>query len=168
MAPYSALAVANYFIDLATKQGHSLSPMKVQKLIYFAHGWHLAITEKPLISEQIQAWKYGPVIQSVYHEFKQFGVGRIEGKAMDFIGLKFDEPNIDSDDSDVRELLDEIYKNYGRLNAIQLSNLTHLPGTPWDKAWSEHDGMMSVAIDNEEIKSFFVSKAKSGAAAETK
>ena len=56
--PYNALVVANYFIDKAKAEGVSLTPMKLQKLIYMAHGWHLALYDKPLIDEQFQAWDY--------------------------------------------------------------------------------------------------------------
>ena len=48
--------------------------MKVQKLVYFAHGWHLGITKKPLINEQVEAWPYGAVIPSLYDYLKQWGL----------------------------------------------------------------------------------------------
>src|SRR5262245_29920187 len=75
---YSALAVANYFLDLAKAKGLALDPMKLQKMIFFAHGWSLALYDEKLIDEPIQAWQYGPVVQSVYHEFKSFGAARID------------------------------------------------------------------------------------------
>ena len=58
--PYSAKAVANYFLARAKESGETLSPMKLQKLIYFAHGWHLAVFDAPLLDEEVQAWDYGP------------------------------------------------------------------------------------------------------------
>ena len=67
--PYRSLAVANWFIENLSK----ITPLKLQKLIYFAHGWHLAIRDQPLIDELVEAWEYGPVIPNVYHEFKVFG-----------------------------------------------------------------------------------------------
>ena len=68
-APYSALAIANFFLE----NHKSISPMKLQKLVYFAHGWNLAISNNPLIKEPIEAWDYGPVISTIYNEFKLFG-----------------------------------------------------------------------------------------------
>ena len=56
--PYNAIAVANYFIDKAKADGVPLTHMKLQKLIYFAHGWHLALYGEPLIDEEIQAWEF--------------------------------------------------------------------------------------------------------------
>ncbi|MFQ5632018.1 MAG: Panacea domain-containing protein, partial [bacterium] len=57
---YDSRLIANYFIDFARKDGVAISPMKLQKLVYFAHGYYLAITGQPLIEEEIQAWRYGP------------------------------------------------------------------------------------------------------------
>ena len=68
--PFSAAAVANEFLHLAHRDDRPITPLKMQKLVYFAHGWHLAITGAPLISEPIQAWQYGPVISSLYQIFK--------------------------------------------------------------------------------------------------
>ncbi|QLH42366.1 MAG: DUF4065 domain-containing protein [Coxiellaceae bacterium] len=58
--------------------------MKLAKLIYVAHGWSLALNDVPLIDEAVQAWKFGPVIESVYHEFKHFGNDVINSLAIDF------------------------------------------------------------------------------------
>jgi len=66
---YRSMAVANWFIDHV----RNLTPLKLQKLIYYAHGWHLALRDQPLIDELIEAWEYGPVVPNVYHEFKEFG-----------------------------------------------------------------------------------------------
>lgn len=75
-------AVANYFLDKAREDGVDLSPMKLQKLIYFAHGWHLAIYGEPLIDESVEAWAWGPVISSIYHDFKKYGRDPITSPAV--------------------------------------------------------------------------------------
>jgi uncharacterized phage-associated protein len=73
-APYSSKAVANTFLDIAKANNVAdISPMKLQKLIYYAHAWHLAFLGQPLIKEEVQAWKFGPVIPDVYFEFKECG-----------------------------------------------------------------------------------------------
>ena len=69
---YNPIIIANYFLS---KYGvdYNITPMKLVKLVYIAHGWHLGITNNALIDENPEAWKYGPVIPRVYHTFKKFG-----------------------------------------------------------------------------------------------
>lgn len=161
---YNPKAIANYFIDLAKQDDAALTPMKLQKLIYFAHGWHLAIKGEPLINQPIEAWQYGPVIPSVYHEFKDLGRNSIDRYATDLSvreGLTFSlyTPRIAEEDSFSKDLLDEIYKAYGQYGAIQLSNLTHTKDSPWDQVWSE--GVpMGKDIDDGIIREYFRSLAK--------
>lgn len=46
----------------------------MQKLLYVAHGWHLALYDAPLIADEyLEAWQYGPAYASVYYEFRDFG-----------------------------------------------------------------------------------------------
>jgi uncharacterized phage-associated protein len=85
---YSPLAIANYFIELAKKKDKFITPMKLQKLVYFAHGWCLALSDEPLIDEKIEAWKYGPVVTSLYHEFKRYGNDGIKEHAVEFKHLE--------------------------------------------------------------------------------
>ena len=81
---YSAKAIANYFLELAAKHGEKVTPLKIQKLVYIAHGWHLALYEKPLVYDEFaEAWEYGPVFPSIYHEFKHFGGAPIAEPATD-------------------------------------------------------------------------------------
>lgn len=158
--PYSALAVANYFLDLAKKAGVGLSPMKLQKLIYFAHGWNLAIHGHALINEELQAWDYGPVVTSIYHEFKKFGGQSIHGFGTDF-DMENDElvtPRIPMDDSQTIALLNKIWGVYGKYSGVQLSNLTHEQDSAWSQARAEKPDLRSVAIENDLIKSDFCSK----------
>jgi uncharacterized phage-associated protein len=77
---HNPIAIANYFIELAK----FITPMKLQKLVYFAHGWCLALADKPLINEKIEAWQYGPVVSSLYREFKKYGNEGITSPAVEF------------------------------------------------------------------------------------
>lgn len=70
---YSSHQIANYFIRKSHATDIGLTPMKLIKLCYIAHGWHLALTGSELLDEVIFAWKYGPVIKTLYRDFKQYG-----------------------------------------------------------------------------------------------
>lgn len=73
-----AIDVARYFLALADEEaGDLVSNLKLQKLLYYAQGFHLAMTGRPLFDEPIQAWMHGPVVPAVYHAFKVYGSGPI-------------------------------------------------------------------------------------------
>ena len=134
-----------------------ISPLKLQKLIYFSHGWHLAFEDKPLIDELVQAWQFGPVIESIYHEFKEYGSGNINKFATiyDPDSKRFVKAMMESNDTSTKEILNEIWIAYGKRTAIQLSNATHLPGTPW---YQTYRIIGANVIDNDLIKKYFKSK----------
>lgn len=169
-----ALAVANEFIDLATKRGDKLTSMKLQKLVYYAHGWWLALTGMPLLGEVIQAWSYGPVVRSVYNAFRIWGADVIETKAVKSVRkteesplcFSFAVPSLEllppDERATIREFLGAIYSVYGKYTAIQLSNMTHEAGSPWDKVREAHEGKIPAyeTIPNDWIKSYFLSQRK--------
>lgn len=74
MAEYSALTIAKWFSAWAeeVEQAH-LTNLKLQKLLYYAQGHHLAWAGAPLFREDLQAWSHGPVVPEVYRAFKDFG-----------------------------------------------------------------------------------------------
>ena len=69
--PHDARAVANRLLQLAEEDGNQLTVMQILKLVYFCHAWTLALYDRPLIEQPIEAWRYGPVIPDVYHSFKK-------------------------------------------------------------------------------------------------
>jgi uncharacterized phage-associated protein len=163
---YDALSVANAFLKIAKNKKEKLSPLKLQKLVYFAHGWYLALKDEPLINEQIDAWQYGPVIPSIYHEFKEFGKSPIDrlAKRVTICDLennsgstiKVEIPSL-PDDEFVEALLDKVWELYGKYSAIQLSNITHLPDTPWAETWKE-GSLRGTDISKELIRDYFKKK----------
>ena len=142
MDSYSPKAVANAFLALAKQEGEGITPMKMQKLIYLAHGWGLGIVGEPLINEPVQAWKYGPVIESIYKEFKYFGNQPITSEAVEYSfnrdTLELDEeiPLIAANDSDAHELIHHVWNAYKQYSGGQLSTLTHQPDTPWHRSFN--------------------------------
>jgi len=135
----ATLAVANYLIGKAHGEGDRITPMKLLKLVYIAHGWSLGITGKPLIAEEVQAWQYGPVIPSVYQDFRHYGRNPIERqKAVLNERGEYVVPTVT--DSQARRLLDKVWDVYKQYDGLQLSALTHQTGTPWDTVWREWGG----------------------------
>lgn len=156
---YSAATIANYFLEKAKTEGAQLTQMQLHKLIYFAHGWHLGLYHKPLINERIRAWKYGPVIKSVYRAFKAFGSRPIQTFAPDCT----DHPAssaIRELGQNTKNLLDRVWNVYGHRSAAELSGMTHAPTTPWSEAWQSCGGIRNVDIPDEAIERYFEGRAQ--------
>lgn len=151
---YSSFKIAAFFIRKAHADGRKLTPMQLIKLVYIAHAWNLVFQKKPLIGESVQAWKYGPVIESLYHSFKRFGNSDIPKEETDSL------PETDDIDSNTKDLLEKIWAKYGILSGTHLSSLTHLGGTPWDTVWNKNGGNKSryAHIPNQLIQEFYEEK----------
>lgn len=115
-------AVANRLLSLASERGETLTPMQLLKLVYIAHGWSLGLYRRPLISDEIQAWKYGPVIPRLYNATRSF---RGQPVKMQF-SVRGQE--LSGEES---SLVDQVFGIYGNMTGPELSRLTHAPGTPW-------------------------------------
>lgn len=144
MPPYDPKAIANFFIGRAAENKKRLTPLQIIKLVYIAHGWHLGLRGEPLIDEPPQAWKYGPVIPSLYHALKVHGNGEVLDKLTTFRNKKGDwivdlrEVTVPKPDNpEILQFLNSVWNVYGHLSGLQLSALTHAPGTPWQKAWKD-------------------------------
>ena len=118
-----AVDVARYFLCQVNSDdaGDLISNLKLQKLLYYAQGFSLALLGKPLFSEPIEAWTHGPVVPSVYQVYKDYSASAIPCP----IDLDFD-----SFDPEVLELLDEVYAVYGQFSAWKLRDMTH-EEAPW-------------------------------------
>ena len=159
---YPAKAVANAFLEIAREHGATLTPLKLQKLVYISHGWSLGLTGTPLvIDEHPEAWQYGPVFPSLYHEFKEFGKGQIAKKAseLDFNGPGFSfqvvEPEIPEDDTLTWSLLKRVWDAYGKFGGIGLSELTHQAGTPWAQIRNGSGGIKNADIPDDLIAAHY-------------
>jgi uncharacterized phage-associated protein len=160
--PYPAKAAANFFISQALQEKSELSPLKLLKLIYIAQGWYLALSNEDLIDEPIQAWQFGPVVESVYHEFKCFGNKNITHLAKEY-GLDSDGDfdisiyEIPKKDKMVNVFLKKVWDIYKQYTAVQLVNWTHLRDSPWYKAWFEEGGVnkKNYSISASLIKDYF-------------
>ena len=121
---YDARQIANWFIRRAHRDKRVLSISSILKLTYIAHGKYLAQRGTPLFSNKIQAWKYGPVVVDVYNSFRRQGME-----------VSVPLPNLsDIEKSSDIDLLEEVWDQYSRRSAAELSRLTHISGGPWDLA----------------------------------
>lgn len=156
---YTPQHVANFFIDCANRDGRSLDPLKLIKLVYIAYGWVLALTNKRLFNERIEAWKHGPVIPSIYHEFKNSRYSQIDEKASDWNMETGDfvTPEVPASDPTTRMILEKVWAAYSGFSGWALRNKTHEPDTPWSMTY---DGSMSKVIPDDLISSHFHQKIR--------
>ena len=141
MKTQDALAVANWFIDRAVADGTPVDMLKLQRLVYLAHGWSLAVTGLPLLRQRPEAWDFGPVIPAIYRAFADAGRQPITRKATiagpaasvfhrmafrDAPAQQVVAPRVD--DPDAVALLQRVWDVYRGFTGVQLSNLSHRPG----------------------------------------
>ena len=122
---YRPIQIADYLLSKYGREGR-ITPQKLIKLVYLAHGWHLAVTDRPLIDENPEAWKYGPIIPSLYQKYKSYRNTPIPWKGM----------SVPATDAELEEFLDRIWEVYGQFDGIQLSAQTHQPDSPWARVWN--------------------------------
>lgn len=136
-----ALSIANYFIDLAHRDGRDIRPLKLMKLVYIAHGYMLALLDRPTEGtklERVEAWQYGPVFPSVYYSFKQYGSHPIDRKTTVFdfslIGVSDDIQVVPMlTDEDEKRICRFVWNNYGIYTDSTLVTTLHADGTPWKR-----------------------------------
>ena len=154
-----ALAVANEIIILAKAAGDPPTQMKLQKLMFYAHGWHLALADTPLIDQQFEAWQYGPVVSSVYHTFKHYRMAPITalGTDIQMIGgsIQLVSPQLINGAGYAAALLRKTWEVFGHYSGGQLSAMTHAEGTPWANARRTYGNMDNVPMSDESIKQYF-------------
>jgi len=132
------ISIANFFIEKAVSSGKPLTNMQAVKLTYIAHGWYLGLAGEPLIDELAQAWRYGPVIPSVYEEFKSYGRNPITKPASQVLNSDPASNRLSNDE--LTPFLDKIWEAYGKYSGSALSDMTHRPGTPWDEVYNRQGG----------------------------
>lgn len=112
---YRALDISSFFI----KKG--VSPLKLQKLLYYSQLWFFVKNDKMLFNDRIQAWIYGPVVYDVWANFKFMKRSSIipDSRAV----------SLDLDDLTLNHLSD-VWKSYGHLSGSDLVDLTH-KDLPW-------------------------------------
>ena len=131
----------------------NLTPLKLQKLLFYMQGWYAGNYKTRLFSDDICAWKLGPVVESVYHAFQQYGSQNLlEQTLPEHTATNTEERNIDDDIKDVLRV-------YGRMSAFELVERTHR-----EDIWRKNFDSSNKVIPFEEIRKAFESKLVGAAA----
>lgn len=144
---YTAEQIASWFLlynnlKVEEEGADSITNLKLQKLLYYAQGCYLALENKPLFNDNIVAWKHGPVVECIYNKYSPYGSSGISIEESDYKNVE----DIEKRDCDI---LEEVYKVFGKYSAWQLRNMTH-EESPWKET------MQSDIISNDKIKSYFI------------
>lgn len=149
---YSASLVASAFVKKGIEEGNFVTQMKLQKMVYFAHGYHLAKFDRPLVAETFEAWKYGPVIPVIYKTYRFYGSGRITDLTLANNGYEnlLDAGVLDEKAMEAVNYTWQVTKN---LSAISLSAWSHTSDAPWAKVYNPNE--TSTVINNASIREYF-------------
>lgn len=138
----SALTAAKYFLSIPDEDsGELVSNLKLQKLLYYTQGYHMAVHGKPMFNDKIYAWKHGPVVKTVYNHYSKYANQALP---------KEKKPSGLSEDN--QKFLDEIYRTFGRYSAWTLRDKTHNE-TPWLKNYKPD--VLDVEIPLSDLKEYF-------------
>ena len=138
----TALDVSEYFLKGLSEpdEGDIISNLKLQKLLYYAQGIHLAKYDEPLFEDEIVHWQLGPVVRSVYEEYKIHGTQALP--------IPETVKNISNFSNIHKDSIRLTYNNYGKYSAWVLSQKTHQED-PWKNTSQDE------IITKEAIKTFF-------------
>lgn len=141
---YDALLISSFIIGYSNKKGYGISNLKLQKILYFIQAYFLITKDEPCFSDLIEAWDFGPVVPTVYQEFKQFGGGNIP-----YTDNYFEENNLIHEDNkeDIKRVVDR-FKDFTSTDLVTLTQSQ----TPWKRAYTPFADNI---ITNESIKEYF-------------
>jgi uncharacterized phage-associated protein len=153
---YSPEAVANNILWMARREDRAVTPMQLMKLVYISYGWALAMLDRKLFDDPIEAWQYGPVIPRLYGTFQRYGGGAIEGFASRAVHsektgdiIDTEHPVVDPTDKEAISIIAAVWKNYKEMDGWKLSELTHQEYGAWSKAFEKGKG---TRLNDEDIK----------------
>jgi uncharacterized phage-associated protein len=133
------------------------------KLVYIAHGWNLALKGEPLVSDDIEAWKYGPVMPNLFRLLNEqirkrgFSMGDALNDAPVYVSdmpIAIADCNISPS---IQILLNKVYVRFKDLTGQELSALTHETDTPWYRVWDNGEGR-DRKIEDVDTKAYYEKK----------
>ncbi len=147
----TANQVADEIIRFCNEHGDLISNLKLQKLLYYTQAWHLAIYDKPLFQDDLEAWVHGPVVNQTYHKFKCFAWGPITST-----------PRLPKIPKRAQSHLEEVMAVYGRFSGYDLERMVHQE-EPWKLARGgiPHDEPSRSIISHESMRSYYQERLNS-------
>lgn len=157
-----AIDMSRYIVNKCHSENYLISNLKLQKLLYYAQGFSLALIDKPLFDDDIEAWDFGPVVPSVYREYKVFGASEIP-MIQSYFDYNFDSNTFLEEISFSNDIfndyqttiMDFIVNNYAKFSANALVTLTH-KHIPWKESYDRNKSVIS----KESIKKYFKDNIK--------
>lgn len=123
MAVTTLNSVADYLLCFAQEHGDVMTPLKLQKMVFYADAWYMALNDgRELISDRFEAWVHGPVARDLYSRFADYKWRPIT-----------EDIQCPKITDDIKDHLEEIYQVFGGFSAYELEQLTHQE-EPWIKA----------------------------------
>ena len=153
---HSALAIANEFLRLRNKSFHPVQ-MYIQKLVFNANGWNLAINDDPLVDEQAQAWDNGPVYRSIWNHIRDYGYGR---ETCELLNPNSGRPYEALLTKAEKGVILETWNKYGSFSADELSQMSHSSGSPWSVAYFSKG--RNAGISDRDAKAYYTRLAMAG------
>lgn len=145
MPRHDPRAIANSFLLMARERNVQLTKMSLIKLVFLAHGWSLAFFDEPIVEATPQAWKFGPVYPSLYTSLSAYTSQPVDKIITDdIIQVPYTADNLSASET---RLLDSVFSSYAKMGAFALSDLTHLPGSPWHTVYNTQGAYKPIPDD---------------------
>lgn len=134
--------LCNNILVRGMEENVPITPMKLQKLMYYTCREYVHRTGESPISERFEVWRYGPVLPSVYGEFRSFGKMPITEYAKDADGKS--RKISESRNPVLARVLDDVWRRFRHYSGPQLSAMTHLEGSGWRRARMDNREFITV------------------------
>lgn len=155
-AKYSANIIAKEIINYSNRRCFAISNLKLQKVLYFIQAIFLNEYNRACFTDNIEAWTLGPVVPSVYRQYKIFGANSIPETVFNknnfasiFTAASFDSNEFISP-SDV-SIIHDIVDSLSSYSATELVEITHSQ-SPWKESYMPR---FNNIISNESILEYF-------------
>lgn len=129
----SAIAVCNELIDKSIEENCPLTPLKLQKLLFLIYAYGYKYSKEPVFNAEFSAWQYGPVCETVYYMFSDFGATAITDFASDAKGNRYFPNWKKASNENLKKAFNEVWAKFSDKSSVDLVKLTHRKNGAWSK-----------------------------------